>query len=401
MRHSQSTLKASTVHAYAQHLLISELELSRYKPALPAAVVVSLLLLASLWQTSLSAACSLVKDAPSRETARRAAQALLPARPRDLLARVLAALRQTLPQQLRRLPVVMALDLHQRPFHGKKGTKGSTRRKKKGGTHNSFTYATLAVLTRWGRFTVGLVPTRPRMRLTTIVRELLKQAEEAGLSIAWLLLDKEFYAAEVVDLLQRANVAFLMPAEKKAATRRLYEQATPVGFYDYSWTADLRRYDPKAKKRRSKGKLTVRVRGCVARHPKKKGELLVYATWGLVGWSPQQVASEYRRRFGIEASYRQLGQCLARTSSRCERYRLLLVGIALLLCNLWSELHSEVFSCGPLSETRLELARMRLMQLRASVAAAIAAALGGYLSEWRTQRPLPLRFTHILDPCNY
>jgi len=401
MRHKQSTLKASTVHAYARHLLLTELQLRDYSPALPAALVASMLLLAACWQTSLSGACRLVQDPPCRETLRQAVHACLPPRPRDLLARVLAALRQTLPQQLLNLPLVMALDLHQRPFYGKKGTRGSTRRRKKAGTHNSFTYATLAVLTRWGRFSVGLVPVRPRMRLTTIVQELLKQAEEAGLSISRLLLDKEFYAAEVVDLLQRANVAFLMPAEKKAATKHLYDLATPVGFYDYSWTGELKRYDPKAKKRLVKGKLTVRVRGCVARHPKKKDEVLVYATWGLVGWSPAQVAGEYRRRFGIEASYRQLGQCLARTSSRSERYRLLLVGIALLLGNLWSYLHSELFSGGAWCETRLELARMRLLQLRAGVAADIAACLGGYLSEWQTQRPLPLRFTHILDPCNY
>jgi hypothetical protein len=393
MRHDQFTLKASTVHAHAQRLLRAELEPRDYKPGLPAGVVVSLLLLASLWQASLSAACALVKDPPCREAARKAALAMLPRRPRELLRRLLAALRQTVPEHLRRLPQVMAVDLHQRPFHGKQGTKGSTRRQRKGGTHNSFTYATLAVLTRWGRFSVGLLPVRPRMRLTTIVGELLAQAEQAGLAVAYLLLDKEFYAAEVVGLLQRRGVPFLMPAEKKAATKWLYDPATPVGFYEYGWAGALMRHDPRAGKRRKRGELAVRVRGCVARHP-KTGEPLVYATWGLVGWSPAQVAGEYRRRFGIEASYRQLGQCLARTSSRDERYRLLLVGVALLLCNLWAYLHSEAFSRGKLCETRLELARMRLLHLRVAVAAVIAALFGGYLAEWPTQRPVPPELTH-------
>ena len=393
MRHNQSTLKASTVQAHAQRLLLAELELRDYRPGLPAGLVVSLLLLAGLWQTSLSAACALVKDPPCREAARKAALALLPRRPRDLLGRLLRALRQTLPDHLRRLPQVMAVDLHQRPFHGKKNTRGSTRRQKKAGTRTSFTYATLAALTRWGRFTVGLLPTRPRMRLTAIVKGLLAQAREAGLSAAHLLLDKEFYAAEVVDLLQKEGIAFLMPAEKKAATRHLYDPKTPVGWYEYGWTAALRRYDPGRKKRRPKGELTVRVRGCVARH-RKTGEPLVYATWGLVGWSPLQVAEGYRRRFGIEASYRQLGQCLARTSSRNERYRLVLVGIALLLCNLWAYLHSELFSSGKLCETRLQLWRMRLPQLRAAVAAEVAALFGGYVSEWPTQRPVPPELGH-------
>jgi putative transposase len=393
MRHSQSTLKASTVHAHARALLLAELDLKRYKPALSASLVVSLLLLASLWQTSLSAAAATLKDPPRREAARKAALALLPRRPRELLERLLAALRQTLPDWLRRLPQAMAVDVHQRPYYGKRGTRGSTRGQKKAGTRNFFGYATLAVLTRWGRFSVGLLPTRPGMRLTTIVAGLLRQAQEVGLQVAYLLLDKGFYAAEVIDLLQRRGVAFILPAMKKKATKHLYDPKTAVGFYPYGWTGVLMRYDAGKKKRRKKGELTVQVRGCVERH-KKTGKPLVYATWGLAGWSAAAVAAEYRRRFGIEASYRQLGQCLARTSSRDERYRLLLVGLALLLCNLWGYLHSECFSGGPRCEPLLRLGRLRLLQLAAAVAAAVAALFGGYVDEWQAQRPLSagLRF---------
>jgi putative transposase len=393
MRHKQFTLRASDVHAHARRLLLDELDLRDYKPALPAGLVVSLLILASVWQSSLSGACRLVKDPPCREAARKAAHALLPRKPRELLEALLRALRNTVPDHLRRLPQVMALDLHQRPFYGKKTTRGCSRRQNKQGTRNSFTYATIAVLTRWGRFTVGLLLVRPKMRLTTIVGELLRQAQEAGLAVCRLLLDKEFYAAEVVDLLQRAGAPFIMPAEDRGASKFLYDPKTAVGFYDYGWEGDLKRYDPEKKKRVKRGKLAVRVRGCAARH-KKTGEPLGYATWGLVGWSPRQVSEEYRRRFGIEASYRQLNSCLARTSSTCERYRLLLVGVALLLCNLWSQLHSEVFSTGALCETRLEQARMRLLEVAVALAAVAAALFGGYLDEWQTQRPLPPWLTH-------
>jgi putative transposase len=406
MRQKQFTLKASKVQARARDLLLGELDLDDYQPALPAALVVSLLILASVWQTSLSCACSLLKDPPSREASRKAAIALLPPRPLDLRARLLRALHKTLPGHLLGSPerpapaVPCAIDLHQRPFYGKKGTKGSTRRKSKAGTHNSFTYATLAALTPWGRFTVGLLLTRPKMRLTAIAEELLAQAQQAGLSVRYLLMDKEFYAAEVVDLLQRRSVAFIVPAEKRPANERLFDPKTPPGFYDYGWEGVLKRYDPKVKRRRQKGKLAVQVRGCVARH-KNTGEQLVYATWGLVGWSAADVAETYRRRFGIEASYRQLNSCLARTSSRCERYRLLLVGLALLLCNLWSYLHSEAFALGAWCETRLQLWRMRLLQMAAAVAAQVAALFGGYIDEWQTQRPVPPDFIPDNDPGNY
>src|SRR4051812_4776411 len=150
MRHKQSTLKASSVHAHARRLLLDELDLQCYEPRLPAELVVSLLILASVWQSSLSGACCMVKDPPCREAAREAAHALLPRKPRELLEALLRALRNTLPDHLGRLPQVMALDLHQRPYYGKKATKGCSRRQQKQGTRNSFTYATIAVLTRWG-----------------------------------------------------------------------------------------------------------------------------------------------------------------------------------------------------------------------------------------------------------
>ncbi len=61
--------------------------------------------------------------------------------------------------------------------------------------------------------------------------------------------------------------------------------------------------------------VTATVRVCVAREP-RKGRRLAYASWGLSKWAPAQVVAEYRRRFNAEVKYRQLGQCLAQTSSR-------------------------------------------------------------------------------------
>ena len=132
----------------------------------------------------------------------------------------------------------------------------------------------------------------------------------------------------------------------------------------------------------------MQVKACVARS-RKDGKPLVYIASGISKWAPEQVVRAYRVRFGIEASYRQLGQCLARTSSRSERLRLLLVGVALLLCNLWAWLHSEVFSRGALCETRLELSAMRLLQMLIGLATDIASRWGGFIVEWKTQRPLP------------
>ena len=52
-------------------------------------------------------------------------------------------------------------------------------------------------------------------------------------------------------------------------------------------------------------------------------------------WSAKKVAQRYRRRFGIESSYRQFGRLRARTASRNPALRFVLLGLALLLLNIW------------------------------------------------------------------
>lgn len=401
MHQFQSTVRPAVVHAYARHLLQVDLELRDYKQSLPAGRLASLLLLCACWQGSLSAACLLVRDAPSRETARKARHACLPPRPRDLLGRVVRMLHHSLPEHLCGRPLPFVVDLHRRPYYGQ-FTKGVSRGQEKKSTKKAFAYATLAVLSPEGRFTCGPLPFRQYMRLTTVLERLLAQAASAGLLISYLLVDQEFYSAEVIAWLQRHSVAFLMPAKRRDGDNGngwLYAASTQVGWYEYGWTSRPRRHDFKTGKReRKKGLVvTVTVRVCVARHPKKEGERLVYASWGLNKWSPAQVVAEYRRRFNIEVKYRQLGQCLAVTTRRDERVRLLLVGVALLLCNVWAYLHAEVFSQGALGERRLCLSLCRLRRLCRDLAEAIATSLGGTVSGWPAQRPLPARLAAFVD----
>jgi putative transposase len=371
--------------------------LQGYKQSVPAPLLASVLLLAACWQASLSGVCSMVRDAPSHETVRKALLFNLPGRPRSLLGRWLAAFRAALPPHLRAVPQPMALDLHQRPYYGR-FTRGCTRRERKKGTRKSFTYATLAVLGPTGRFTVGLLPTRPFQRLTTLLGELLGQAAEAGLSVSYLLMDKEFYAAEVIDWLQRRGIAFVIPALKRGrkeggGNRHLFAASCRAGWYDYEWVAPLRRRDFRTGRRHKRGTLSVRVQMCVAHHA-RTGKAQVYACGGLKTWPPAVVAATYRRRFGIEAKYRQLGQCLARTSSRDERVRLMLVGLALLLCSLWAYLHSEVFGTGPLGERQLHLDRLRLTTLVRALVQDILALFGGVVQQWQSQRQLPQVLAH-------
>lgn len=52
-------------------------------------------------------------------------------------------------------------------------------------------------------------------------------------------------------------------------------------------------------------------------------------------WSPQQVYQKYRRRFGVEGAYRLLRQVKVLTNSRNPALRFFLLGLGLVLQNVW------------------------------------------------------------------
>jgi hypothetical protein len=82
-------------------------------------------------------------------------------------------------------------------------------------------------------------------------------------------------------------------------------------------------------------------RGQRGRHQR---EALLYATWGVTHRPWSWVRATYRCRFGIESSYRQVHQARMRTSSRKPALRLLFMGVALVLRNIWVWWHAAVLA---------------------------------------------------------
>ena len=67
---------------------------------------------------------------------------------------------------------------------------------------------------------------------------------------------------------------------------------------------------------------------------RRRTRTFLYATWR-VGGTPVAVRDTYRTRFGVESSYRQLGQVRPRTSTPDGVIRLLWVAVGLILRNAW------------------------------------------------------------------
>jgi putative transposase len=101
-------------------------------------------------------------------------------------------------------------------------------------------------------------------------------------------------------------------------------------------------------------------RGQRKRHGRQR---LIYACWGVAGHSCDWVRETYRRRFGIESSYRQMNQARGRTSTRRPELRLLYVGLSLVLRNEWVWLHWEVLSTPRRGGRLIRQERLRLRTL--------------------------------------
>jgi len=114
------------------------------------------------------------------------------------------------------------------------------------------------------------------------------------------------------------------------------------------------------------GKLTVPV--AVVRTYQRRRSSQRQARWLLyvclrVGGPLRRVRRRYRRRFGIETGYRLMEQVRARTTSPNPAVRFLLMGVALLIVNMWIRLHwlfLRLPGCGPrrVARWRFRLDRM-------------------------------------------
>jgi hypothetical protein len=314
--------------------IVTTFQLTDYGRSVPAVLLGKLIVMAACVGTSLSGAAYRTRRSPSGETVRKALRANLPEHLPDMERRINDSLRQLAPKAFFKRPRRLAIDLHLRPYYGQRQNVPVRGGKKKAGTKWFWTWATVAVVERGQRWTVAMTQVGPHSALADVLIRLLDYVKEAKIPVKMALVDREFYAAHVIAVLQGRGIPFLMPAIRRGqwqgrngstGTRRFFQPGT-IGFFEHTWTA----------RGKSTGQqVTVRI-ACV---PRKAGDQrrtpLVFAFQGLSSQELLWYRETYRRRFGIETSYRQLGQGLAQTTTKCAAWRMMLIAVALLMRNLW------------------------------------------------------------------
>src|SRR4051812_40253580 len=346
MRPTNHTLDRNHVHRAAAEHLQAHLQFQDYKRKTPAPVLWSLLLAAAARITSLSDACGRLRDAPSDETARKALLATLPDGA-ALQRRLNAALAGHLPKALRNRLQRLAIDLTLIPYHGQpfRDLDEVYRGQAKDGTSHFHAYATANVVRKGQRYTVALTGVRKGEPLKDVVRRLLRQAASVGIRPSLLLLDRGFYSVAVIRYLQAGRHPFLMPAVCHGRSPEHPDGPSGSDAFRAWKTSGWSTYTPAdATKRTATVSICVKCRNYRGQWKRHGRQALVYAYWGYRPPTPDAVFATYRLRFGIESSDRQMHEGRIRTSSRRPDVRLLYVGIALVLRNLWVWSHYTILS---------------------------------------------------------
>lgn len=101
---------------------------------------------------------------------------------------------------------------------------------------------------------------------------------------------------------------------------------------------------------------------------------LLFAAWK-VRCAPTELRERYRKRFGIETSYRQLRQARIHTCTRKPRLRLPFVAVALMLRNPWVWIHQMRLAESGADNLQPRLERLRFKRMLDWIAQAVAAQL--------------------------
>ena len=359
----QHELKAEDVRAYALKILKKHLRIEANGYCCKTDMIYDVLMKASAECSSLEAVCADLDDVADSNTLREYInKALTIDELSEQEKQANLALAECIPESVARQLIEIAIDYHDEPFYGKQETTRAitcSGQAKKGTTH-FVRIATAYVIWRQVRLTLAVHYVLPDEEALEVLKILLQRLKKLGFSAKVLYMDKGFAATPIIDYLtteakQPAIIANPIRG-KTGGTRALCcgrSSYTTVYTFTNGTSATIA----------MKASLVADKTGKLRR---KWLSFLVI----LLDWSPDKIYQEYRRRFGVECSYRILRRLRATTTSRNPVLRFFLLSLGLILTNVWVLLRWEfarLLATGPrrVDEKIFRLHRFSKLLLRA------------------------------------
>jgi putative transposase len=329
-------LTDNQVLRHAQDLLCEHLPLTAEGTCCTTTELIQALLGVAVNRSTLEAVCTDWIAAPNPETIRRYLNEQLCVEDLPELERRLnAALQAEIPHRVWRQAREVAIDFHDRPYYGKQAQAAGlwVRGKARDGTTRFYRIATAYVILNGLRVTLAVRFVLPDRDVVSLLADLLKSLKKQGLPIANLLLDKGFASIAVMDYLTRHRQPALIACPIRGKTggtralcrgRKSYRTTHTFVSGDQTFTARLAVCRSFTTAKRTK-------------RMKRREVWLLYILIEL-DLTPRQARRRYRKRFGIESSYRCAGQVRGWTTSSNPAYRFVLIALSFVLLNVWVHL---------------------------------------------------------------
>ncbi len=324
-------------------------------------MVMDVVLKASAEQSSIEAACADLEEVADSNTIREYLnQGLIADKLREQEAEMNAALAEAIPVSLDRDDVELAIDFHDEPFYGKDADLRAVTcsgRAKKGTTH-FIRIASAYVIWRQVRLTLAVRYVLPEEETLAILKQLLARVKAHHFSCKVLYLDKGFAASPIIEYLttQKQPAIIACPIRGKTGGTRALCKGRKSYRTAYTFTSG------------TSANLALVATLVPDKTGQRRRKWLAYIVIYL-DWTPRKIYQRYRRRFGVECSYRLLRRVRASTTSRNPAVRFFLLGVGLLLVNIWVFLRWEftrILAKGPrrIDQTRFRFQRFTRFLIR-------------------------------------
>jgi putative transposase len=359
----QYELKAEEIRAFTLNILKDhvKLDVAGYKCTTEG--ILDVVLKASAESSSIEAASNDLQDVADSNTIREYLNAALEIQTlREQETEMNAALADCIPASMPRTKVEVAIDFHDEPFYGKQPDLREVTcsgQAKKGTTH-FIRIASAYVIWRQVRLTLALRYVLPDENTLDILKKLLARLEELGFSeIRALYLDKGFASGEIIEYLKvrKQPTIIACPIRGKHGGTRALCQGRKSYRTEYTFTDG------------TSATLALKATLVPDKSGKRRRKWLAFIVVEL-DWSPEKIHHEYRRRFGIECSYRLLRRVRAMTTSRNPAVRFFLLAVGMILVNAWVFLRWEFARLTApglrrVDETRFRFHRFTRLLIRA------------------------------------
>jgi hypothetical protein len=228
----------------------------------------------------------------------------------------------------------LAIDLNLIPYYGNPTPEEIPyiyRSQAKCGTCSFYAYATLYVIKKGKRLTIAIRGIRNQDTNVAIITYLLASISSLKIDVKTLYLDRGFFSISVIRWLKALRIPFIIPAIKRGKTGGIKQFLQGRKSYKTTYTMqknkeDFVTFDLWIVCKYKKGKR------------KKHGvEYFVYVVFQPT-ISLDYIHTDYRKRFGIESSYRIKNICRIKTTNKKPVIRLLFIGISFILVNIWVNL---------------------------------------------------------------